>query len=193
MKTLKIMMLSVLLVILTTAFANAQPRFKQHHHRAGLGIEKLEEELALTEEQLTTLKKQRFESQKNAIEMRSRIQVAELELRNLMKGGNEADIKNKVKEIGNLKTDLRLNRVETRLAMKKVLTEEQLEELQSLRKQHLKKRMNYRGQNQMGPHRRHPRQFRNFRGHQPGFGLEEFDMESSEVYDEEVIEKGAKI
>ncbi|MFQ5677062.1 MAG: Spy/CpxP family protein refolding chaperone, partial [bacterium] len=171
---------TTLLLALTATFVaasvvSAQPRFKQRHHRqGGLRLEVLAEELALSDEQISQLEEQRLATAKSAIEMRSKIQVAELELRQLMKDGDENQIINKVKEIGNLKTDLRLNRVEGQLAMKKVLTAEQLEKLESLRKERFQNRGNRRG-----PNRDRQRPFRNFRRNRGGPGFGEFgDLDS---------------
>ncbi len=192
MKTKKIILVSSLLVISTVAVelaASPQQRFKRQHQPMQK-IAMLADELALTEEQLTKIQEKQFATAKTAIDTRSKIQVAELELRKLMhdKAADETKIKNKIKEIGALKTELRLNLVEGRLAVKKVLTDEQLEKLQSIRKDRAKNRMNRRGRQF-----RHPGHRGNFRGNRGGFGFGEFGPESSEIDDEEVVEQGSEI
>lgn len=149
MKTNKIIAISVLLVLLSLAMAAAQPSKRQfkRHRPVVMGIESFAEELGLSDEQLSKIQEQKFESKKNAIDQRSKVQIAELELRKLMKdkAADETKIKNKIREIGALKTELRLNRVEGRLAVRKELTDEQFETLQSLKKDHAKKFIGRRG------------------------------------------------
>lgn len=191
MKTRKIITISSLLVLSTISMALAaspQRGLKRHHRQ--LGIEMFADELGLTEEQLSKIQEQQFATKKNSIEQRAKIQIAELELRKLMKDkdADAAEIRNKIKEIGELKTNLHLNRVEGKLALHKVLTNEQFEKLQSLKKAHHKQRMNRRG-----PNSHHPGQLRNFRGRPNGFGFEEFDLESFGTYGEEIGEEGSEI
>jgi len=179
MKTNKIIAISILLVLLSLAMAVAQPskRHFKRHRGAMMGIESFAEELGLSDEQISKIQEQIFERKKNAIDQRSKVQIAELELRKLMKAktADETKIKNKIKEIGALKTELRLNRVEGRLAVRKELTAEQFERLQSLRKELGNKFFGRKG-----------RQFRqqggrkNFRGNRGGFGFGEFSPESFE-------------
>jgi Spy/CpxP family protein refolding chaperone len=166
-----------LLVFMFAAAASAQ-RGPEHrgfarHHSAMFGIEMLAEELKLTEQQLAQIKEQRFAREKNAIQTRSKIQLAELELRNLLQADNvdENQVKSKVEEIGKLKTELRLNRVQGRLAVQKILTPEQKETLKTIHKERL--------QNRRGEDRPFPRQkmFRQFQGDNRDFDPEDFDFE----------------
>ncbi len=155
-----------------------------------LKIEAFTDELGLSEEQLTKILEQQFAARKSAINTVSKIQVAELELRKLMqdKAADETKVKSIIKEIGEFKTELRLNRVEGSLAVHKVLTDEQFTKLESLKKDHFKNRM-HRGPRQF----HHQGHHRNFRGHRGGLGFGGFGSDYCEMYDEEIAESGSEI
>ncbi|MFQ6114044.1 MAG: Spy/CpxP family protein refolding chaperone, partial [bacterium] len=122
-KIISVLVLLLATITVMTSEVLSQRRFKPHK-RPGLILEMLADELELTEEQLTEIKEQRVATEKSSIELRSNIQIAELELRELLRQDNpdENQIISKIEEIGKLKTELRLTRVQGRLAIKKVLT-----------------------------------------------------------------------
>lgn len=175
MKTKIIIPFLVLMFAAPAVFAQRgleHRRFGRQHGQM-FGIEMLADELKLTEQQLAQIKEMRFARQKSAIQTRSKIQLAELDLRNLLQAENpdENQVKSKVEEIGKLKTELRLNRVQGRLEVQKVLTAEQKETLKTIHKQRL--------QNRQNGDRPFPRQrmFQHFQGNNGGFDGDEFEFE----------------
>ncbi len=184
MKTKIIIPFLVLMFAASAVFAQRgleHKRFSRHHGQM-FGIEMLADELKLTEQQLSQIKEQRFAREKNAIQTRSKIQLAELELRNLMQGDNpdENQGKGKIEEIGKLKTELRLNRVQGRLAVQKILTPEQKETLKTIQKERL--------QNRRGEDRPFPRQrmFQHLQGNNGDFGPDDFDFELEGEFSEDL-------
>lgn len=180
----KLLMPVVIIMLGVTALiageGREQKRFHRQHGGPGMfGIEMLADELKLTEQQLTQITEQRFARQKDAIQVRSKVQVAELELRNLMQAANpdENQVKGKVEEIGKLKTELRLNRVQGRLAFQKVLTAEQKETLKTLHKQRLQNRREGAERPSL-----HQRMFRRFQGNNDDFGADDLEFETDEEF-----------
>lgn len=158
--------------------ALAQKRCGRHHGGPMFNLEMLAEELELTEEQQAQLEEQKFAARKSAIETRSKLKLQRLELHKLMRADtpDESKIKSTVEEMGELKTELQLNRVQTKLNMHKILTPEQREKMQSLKREFRRHR---------GPefrqHRRGHGPFRNFQGNLDDFGDDEFDLEAEDI------------
>jgi Spy/CpxP family protein refolding chaperone len=158
MKALRtVSMLGILLIV--TAFVSQESMSKPLHKRHRMPFSELElfsDELGLTEEQQTKIKEQRFQTDKEAIELRSKIKIAELELRELLhsEDPDEGQIKNKIEEIGSLKTQLRFTLVKSQLEIRNTLTPEQLEKLKLLKKERIKKRIDGRLQFREGRPRR---------------------------------------
>jgi len=98
-------------------------------------MKKLAEHLGLSEEQLTQIKQLRMESTKQSIQLKAKLDVAELELRAMMEEPkpNRGKIENKVKEIGALRTQLHLLQIDRNLKMREILTPEQLDKLEELK------------------------------------------------------------
>lgn len=104
-------------------------------------IEHLADELGLTEDQLTSIKKERFKTAKESIELRSKIQIAQLELGKIIQSENpdEKAIKQKIEEMSGLRSNLKFTQIQSRLKMRNILTPEQLEKLKGLRKERFNK------------------------------------------------------
>ncbi|MFQ5637484.1 MAG: Spy/CpxP family protein refolding chaperone [bacterium] len=134
---LKTIMTVTFLIFATTAFASYRMAPKPHikkHKRFLPRIEILKAELGLSEEQVTKIKEQRLNSQKQSIELKSRVDIAELELRNMIdENADQNDIKDKIRAIGDLKTQIRIIRVQSRLDFRSSLTTEQQEKLDALK------------------------------------------------------------
>jgi Spy/CpxP family protein refolding chaperone len=145
MKTVKVIFW-VCIFFIFTALNNANANPQRQHKRPPkpyLELELFSEELGLTEEQQSAIKEQQFQTEKEVIELRSKIEVAELELKNLLREDNpdEAEIKNKIEEIGQLKSELRWVKVQAKLGLRDLLTSEQYEKLKTLKKEQMKKRL----------------------------------------------------
>lgn len=140
--------------------ANRPYEWRKPHKQQFINIERFADELGLTEEQVTGIKEKQFKTEKEAIELRSKIQIARLELRNSMQSDNpdENAIKQKIKEISKLRSNLLFTKVQSRLELRNILTSEQLEKLKELRKQRPNKPM-HRGKQFRNSHPR-----RKFRG-----------------------------
>ena len=171
---------ALLLAVMLASVAVAAQEGPQHrrlnrfHHM--FGIEMLADELKLTEQQLGQIKEQRFAIEKTAIQTRSKIQLAELELRNLLDAEkvDENLVKTKIEEIGKLRTERRITRVQGRLHLEKVLTPEQKVQLKAIHKERMQKRQ------QGGQQFRRERMFRHFQGNNGDFGPQDFDFELDE-------------
>ncbi len=145
MKAVKILLVLGTFLI-STAFAGNQAISRRPHKRPPTlfsQIELFSDQLGLTEEQQVKIKEQKFNTDKEAIQLRSKIQIAELELRNLLQSDDpdEEEIKNKIEEIGKLKTELRFILVKRELEIRNTLTSEQMEKLQSLTREHFKQQL----------------------------------------------------
>ncbi len=93
-----------------------------------------QEELGLSGEQLEKFKKMRGEYQKEAIRRKADIQIAEIELWDLVeKKDSTADqLEKKVREVEGKKTDLRVYRFKQLATLKTILTPEQFEKFRGL-------------------------------------------------------------
>lgn len=105
--------------------------------RRGGGMGRLVRELNLTDAQKTKLRQMRFDRQKAAIQNRATLQTRQLELRQLMSGDkpDKAAIDRKIDEIGQARTAQMKARLDTRLAIRDLLTPEQQKKLRQLREQ----------------------------------------------------------
>lgn len=95
----------------------------------------LADELSLSEEQVKKLHSIMFERHKNRITAMAKIQVGELELRDLL-NQNEVDLANvdaKIKEIGEGRTENHIADVHAMIDAREVLTQEQKKKLKNLR------------------------------------------------------------
>jgi len=95
------------------------------------GNPKVVEKLGLTDEQVQRLQETAIEHQKQAIQRNSQVKVLELELRQLWKAEtpDEAKVLAKVKELAKVRQEQMVARTEHRLAMHKVLTPEQRQQV----------------------------------------------------------------
>jgi len=85
------------------------------------------EDLGITEEQVVELKTQWYESARVRSAIRARLEIVELELEQLMDGGDpdEEAVLTKVREVAEVRAELFQNHVMEQLALKKILTPEQ--------------------------------------------------------------------
>ncbi len=113
--------------------------FKHKMHKQG-GIERFADEIGLSENQLKKLKTIKLDAAKEAVAKRSEVKIAHIELRELIHNDNpdESAIKKQVEKIGRLKTDMMLAMVDKKLAVRKILTDEQQTKLKELRKKEKK-------------------------------------------------------
>jgi len=127
------------------------PGFGKHHGGFG-NIERLAGKLDLSENQVNTIKAERLKTQKQAIQLHADLQVARLELRDMMGDGkpDENKVKQQVEKMGELHTSLMLTRVQGRLKMKEILTEEQLGKLKEMRLEMRSRPDRKRGHSRMG-------------------------------------------
>jgi Spy/CpxP family protein refolding chaperone len=94
------------------------------------------EELDLTEEQVEDLNTLKWAFQKSAIERKAEIEVARVELRELMDQENIdfGKMKSKISQIADMEKELRLTHLATIEKSRQILTAEQLERAQTLKK-----------------------------------------------------------
>ncbi len=132
------------LIIGSVAFANAQrgPRNSKMRPDVLFLLERHSDEIGLTEEQESEIKAVHFDSQKEVIGLKAELEIAELELRQLMDEDepDEAEVYRKIDGMGTLKTEIHKKRIANKLAVKSILSEEQEEKLKKIRHQKMKER-----------------------------------------------------
>jgi len=101
-------------------------------------VERFAEELQLTDTQKAQLREAKLQFEKQRIETRAKIEIAKLELRDLMEQPKpeEAKVKAKAQELGNLRTQMDLAHLTTLLHVKSILSAEQQEKLRHRQREH---------------------------------------------------------
>jgi hypothetical protein len=127
MKTI-IKIVSVLIVLQFKAL------FSFEHHIALLTEPIILEELSLTKEQREKIRSLHFETQKNAENIKSKIRIEEIELKELLfKEKPEIEkIEEKIKKIGDLNSELRILKIKEFLKIREILTPEQFEKFREI-------------------------------------------------------------
>lgn len=128
------------LSLLYSASVFSQGMEKERPFKSGLG---------LSAEQKEKIKSLALEGKKEEIRLKSDLRIAQLELRELMHQDalDKAKISRKIDELGALRTKLQKAKIEKRMALREVLTKEQLQALrerrlhQGLRKRIMEKRI----------------------------------------------------
>ena len=111
------------------------PIFKTLHGTGCPGyLLKSGDKLALSEKQINNLKKLKADFQKTAIKNRASVDVAEIELKELLDTAapDFGQVKNKITQLGSLKQKLYLDYLNVVIQSRKLLTAEQLKTLRSL-------------------------------------------------------------
>jgi Spy/CpxP family protein refolding chaperone len=124
-KPLKVLPLVFLMILLFFSFSYGQ---KQEFPQKA-------DKLELTSEQKEKIRDLRTDSQKEMIKLRADLKIARLELEELLSEDrpDRMEIYRKIEEMGDLKVMLQKNRIDERLAMREILTPEQLDKLKTLR------------------------------------------------------------
>ncbi len=118
-------------LLLSSVIASAQPRspgFRRMHPQ-------LLESLELTENQRDQVKVLFTGLEKKRIDLRADLQRKRLELRGAMDDSkvDEGKVKRLVKEMGAIKTELQMTRIDQQLGLRKILTPEQQKQLRQHR------------------------------------------------------------
>ncbi len=89
------------------------------------------QELALTDEQISKIKDLKDTRMDKTLEIRQKMEKSRLELAKLTDDNepNQTKIETKIREIGNLKTEMELERINFFFQVRKLLTPEQIEKL----------------------------------------------------------------
>ena len=111
------------------------------HHMSPLGIwknPKMVQELGLTKKQVEGLKKADFAHREKCLELKSKLDGLHLELEKLFaaESMNEAKVLEVAQKISDLKGKLFVQRIESRLAVAKLLTADQVGKLKMFRSHH---------------------------------------------------------
>jgi Spy/CpxP family protein refolding chaperone len=132
------------------AFTQGQCRHEKvfgmkKHHMSPLGIwqnPKMVQELGLTDKQIQGLKKADFAHRGKCLELKSKLDALHLELEKLFadESVDEAKVLQVTQKISDLKGKLLVQRIESRLAVSKLLTADQVGKLKMFRSHHLKHR-----------------------------------------------------
>ncbi len=113
----------------------------------------------LKPEQIQKIQKIRTDFQKQQIELKAKLKIATLELRELMRSArvpNVAKVQKKQAEIAKIRSQIAQNRLNQQIAVRKILTDEQWEKMQAMRVKMWKNRVRE-GKMRMHERREHPR------------------------------------
>lgn len=127
--------LAALGVVVISGVALAMPERGRGPEPGPGRIERLSQELGLTDEQLQQLRKLGVEHARQNIQRRAEIEIARLDLRELVEAAtlDEKAVAAKVKELSDLHAGALKARVQQALDFRKALTPEQQEKWRSLR------------------------------------------------------------
>ena len=141
---------AALLLILTSLPVSARQglgarqfrRAERAHFAQLFRSHELREKLGLTNDQVTKLRDLRFDSAKGVVGARANLQTKRLELQQLMSAEkpDRGAIDRKIDEISEARSALMKNRVDHQLAVREILTPEQLEKLAELRAEFQRRR-----------------------------------------------------
>ena len=95
----------------------------------------LKDELELTDSQIAQLKEMKLDMQKKSIQNRANIEIAELEFKTLMHSEKVdlSQVKNKLKQVADLETEMKFMHISTIEKAKDILTPEQKKKLSELK------------------------------------------------------------
>jgi Spy/CpxP family protein refolding chaperone len=108
------------------------------HGRRGFDVARMQAELGLSDDQVAQLQKMKSDGRSQAIRRRADLRIAEGELQDLLRAPavDERAISAKVKQVTDLQAAGTRARVDQRLALRHVLTPEQLTKMESLVGEH---------------------------------------------------------
>jgi Spy/CpxP family protein refolding chaperone len=108
--------------------------------RAGRGFDvaRLQAELGLSDDQIADLQKMKSDGRSQAVQLRANLRTAHGELQDLLQAPavDEKAISAKVKQVTDLEAAATQARVAQRLALRRILTPEQLAKMASLKREH---------------------------------------------------------
>jgi Spy/CpxP family protein refolding chaperone len=102
---------------------------------------RLKTKIALTPEQKEKIEDIRFDFQKESIRLKADLKIAKLELKSLMSEEelNKGNIYRKIEELSDLRTKLAKNQVDKKMAIRQILTREQLDKLKEFKSRKMKR------------------------------------------------------
>lgn len=108
--------------------------------RRGFDVARMQSELGLSDDQVAQLQKMKSDGRSQAIRRHADLRIAEGELQDLLRAPavDEKAISAKVKQVTDLQAAGTRARVDNRLALRRVLTPEQLAKMESLRRDHVR-------------------------------------------------------
>ena len=114
------------ITLLSAVMSTAQP----------MDFGKAGDKLGLTDQQIEQMRSLRVKHQSDMIMRRAELKVAQLELREMMMSSklNESAALSKQEQISKMKSDIAKLKLQNRIAMRKILTDEQLKKWQDMRK-----------------------------------------------------------
>jgi len=119
--------------------------FMGGHGRMGGGMmfAGMAEELGLTEEQQTKLRALHFDSAKSGLQARTNLRLRQLELQELLEQDEpiQAELDNRIKALTDAQGAATRQRIEHRMAFRRVLTPEQRTKLRSTMREHMRHRV----------------------------------------------------
>ena len=108
------------------------------HARGGFDVARMQSELGLSDDQVTQLQKMKSDGRSAAIRRQADLRIAEGELQDLLQAQavDEKAISAKVKQVTDLQAAGTRARVDQRLALRHILTPEQLAKMETFMREH---------------------------------------------------------
>jgi Spy/CpxP family protein refolding chaperone len=118
------------------ALTAADLRAQEPRRARGAGLETLQSEIGLTDQQVSEIRRIHTEARKAAIRRNADLRIARMELEELMGAAtvDEAKIAARVKTIGELQSAAFKERTESRLAVRRLVTPEQYQKMQQVKR-----------------------------------------------------------
>jgi Spy/CpxP family protein refolding chaperone len=122
----------VVVLALGASVVHARGHRGGNHHFAGPRFE----ELDLTQVQKDQLKSTRTESHKKMIQLKANVELAHVEMRELLsqKSPNQKSVDRAVAKVSAAQSKMMTNRVQQKLILNKILTQEEFEKLEAMPK-----------------------------------------------------------
>lgn len=117
------------------AFTAADLRAQEPRRARRAGLEALQSDIGLTDQQVAEIRRIHTESRKAAIRRNADLRIARMELEELMRAAtvDEAKVAAHVKTVGELQAAAFKERTESRLAVRRLVTAEQYQKMQQER------------------------------------------------------------
>jgi len=136
-RTTKVILIATLAVAAILSVAFALPAGRKGRPGKGPDLEKLADNLELSEDQIDRIREIRYDFEEDGIDRRAELEKAQLEMRKLMDEDDfdRGKIMAQAEKVTTLESEMKLAKIDGMLRALEVLTDKQREELGELRKE----------------------------------------------------------